>query len=454
MSSRDERPELHPEAQEQALAALFLAAARPTAWLLGGIYMALSLAKSFLYAAPGQLLNLLSAIDAAVSVTFFLLALALRQASAASRWAQPLAFAASAVLLADSVVTMHLLFKPLETTVFVLLAVAASLVFTSPLWFHLTLAMTVLGWGLAVLLSAPGPLLSPGAPWVELGITVFAAALASALMFRTRRRSYLRLEALRSAEARHATELEAAVAALRGQQEKLEALISFRTDFINAVTHDMRNPLTSLKGFTELLLDSPSAALSEQERGYLVQMEKSTRRLDRLIEDMLDLARIESGNFALTTYPEDFGRVVRDLAESFRPQAVVGQVALSVSVPDEALEVEMDIERIERVVGNLLANAIKFTRAGGRIEVRARLEGDRLVCEVADTGIGISTEELPLLFQRFSQLEPGRRTRGGTGLGLSISKAIVEAHGGEIGVASHRAQGSTFWFSLPLRQSQ
>ncbi|MNT69979.1 Alkaline phosphatase synthesis sensor protein PhoR [compost metagenome] len=124
------------------------------------------------------------------------------------------------------------------------------------------------------------------------------------------------------------------------------------------------------------------------------------------------------------------------------------QVNLDVSLPPEPLVARMDAQRIERVLMNLLTNAMKFTPVGGTITVRARHAENRLLCEVSDTGIGIAPEDVPKLFQRFSQLEAGM-ARGGTGLGLSISKAFIEALEGQIGVVSDLGQGSTFWFTLP-----
>jgi two-component system phosphate regulon sensor histidine kinase PhoR len=114
----------------------------------------------------------------------------------------------------------------------------------------------------------------------------------------------------------------------------------------------------------------------------------------------------------------------------------------------------MDGERIDRVVANLVSNALKFTPAGGKVNIRAARAGDVIRCEVADTGEGIAPDDLPRLFERFSRLESGRKKKGSTGLGLSICKAIVEAHGGTIGVESQLGKGSTFWFTLPQGASE
>jgi signal transduction histidine kinase len=137
------------------------------------------------------------------------------------------------------------------------------------------------------------------------------------------------------------------------------------------------------------------------------------------------------------------------VAESLGPLVEEAGLTLEVPASTTPLEAPMDTARIERVLFNLLHNAIKFSEPGGTIRVRALRDGELLRCEVEDTGVGIPAEQIPKLFQRFSQLKEGS-AKGGTGLGLSIAKAIVEAHGGTIGVESQLGVGSTFWFSLPF----
>ncbi|MNS45631.1 Alkaline phosphatase synthesis sensor protein PhoR [compost metagenome] len=439
------------QAISHALAEQFLAIGRPTAWTLGAIYVALASAKGFLYDAPQGVLASLSAVDAAVAATWLLSAAALQRATPADRWPQPLGTLAITVAILDSVLTMHWLFKPLETLVFVLAVMVASLCFTSVRWFATTIMITLACWALAVRLSPSGPIASPGAPWVELGITIVAGAIFATVIFAMRRRAALKLEAARAAEARQRERLEAAMTELQAQHEQVQTLLRFKTDLVNAVSHDLRIPLTSIKGFTELLLDQLGGPLTPTQSGYVGQIEKAAARLERLVEDMLDLARLEAGTFELKQHTLDFGSLVADLADSFRPLAEEAGLSLELALPRSPLLVKMDAERLDRVVANLVSNAIKFTPAGGRIEIRALTTGDQLRCEIVDTGVGIAPDDQPQLFRRFSQLDQGRRIRGGTGLGLSIAKAIVEAHGGHIGVTSETGAGSVFWFTLPRR---
>jgi signal transduction histidine kinase len=189
--------------------------------------------------------------------------------------------------------------------------------------------------------------------------------------------------------------------------------------------------------------------LTPEQRDYVLHIEKMTGRLEMLVNDLLDYARMDAGTFRLELQQADLAEKVKEAADSFRPQAAYRQLALKVSVPDEPVVITMDPVRIEQVLNNFLSNAIKFSNQGGMVEVRLRQAGENWRCEVEDTGEGIAPEDIAKLFQRFSQL-PGGRHRGGTGLGLSISKGIVEAHGGRIGVDSKPGKGSTFWFTLPL----
>ncbi len=236
--------------------------------------------------------------------------------------------------------------------------------------------------------------------------------------------------------------------------EKAKELDQLKTTFINAISHDLRTPLTSVIGFAELLEDGLGGPLQPKQAEYVVQIKKSTQRLEYLVEDLLDLARIEAGKLVLKCQELDFVTMVKEVVESLRPMAEDADLRFELALPDDPLMVNVDPIRIERVLINLLNNAMKFTPPKGRILTRARTDGTRLICEIVDTGVGIAQEDVPKLFQRFSQLASGRALVVGTGLGLSISKSIVEVHGGSIGVRSELGKGSTFWFSLPLDQTR
>ncbi|HEY9899473.1 MAG TPA: PAS domain S-box protein [Pantanalinema sp.] len=234
--------------------------------------------------------------------------------------------------------------------------------------------------------------------------------------------------------------------------ERIEAE-RLKLSFVNAVSHDLRTPLSTIKGFAEFLEDGLAGALNPAQGEYLAQIQRGTRRLEQLVDDLLDFATIEAGAFRLNLAPVDFGALLQEVASSLRPQAEEGQLVLDLEVVPASLLVPMDCRRIERVVLNLLQNAIKFSPRGAHITLRASVDGDRLRCEVIDRGRGIPANDLPKLFRPFGQLEAGN-VKGGAGLGLSIGKAIVEAHRGAIGVLSKVGEGSTFWFTLPLSADQ
>ena len=256
---------------------------------------------------------------------------------------------------------------------------------------------------------------------------------------------------------RKLAEAERAELLLREQRALTEAEAAkevnrLKTAFISAISHELRTPLTSIMGYSEFLEDQIGGDLAPSQREFVRQIQGGTRRLRYLVDDLLDAARMDAGTFKLQLGDGDFGEKVHDVVASFKPQADEAHLALEVELPDAPLRLAFDAQRVEQILTNLVGNAIKFTPSGGRVVVRAAAADGVLRCEVEDTGIGIPAADVPRLFERFSQLEPGVRHVGGTGLGLSISKALVEAHGGHIGVESEPQKGSRFWFTLPLAQ--
>jgi len=242
---------------------------------------------------------------------------------------------------------------------------------------------------------------------------------------------------------------QSAIARQQAELLKAKELDELKSNFVNSVTHELRTPLTSIMGYAEFLEDEVGGKLAPAHHEFVRQIQKGSRRLEYLLNDLLDFARLEAGTFSLFCREADFNQLVDETVASFKPEAMENHLELEASVPETPLVVRMDPQRMTQVLANFIHNAAKFTPAGGRIRVVVRQEGDRLRCEVQDSGIGIAPEDLPKLFQRFTQLKDGRKKGVGTGLGLSISKTIVEAHGGSIGVTSQPNAGSAFWFTLP-----
>ncbi|MFN3428732.1 MAG: ATP-binding protein [Candidatus Sericytochromatia bacterium] len=251
-------------------------------------------------------------------------------------------------------------------------------------------------------------------------------------------------------ERRRVEDLRAREQAAQAEVAAARQLDQLKTNFVNSISHELRTPLTSIKGYAEFLEDELQGPLNPDQASFVREIEIGASRLEALIDDLLDFARIDAGTFTLHPRAFDLQDKVREVASSLHPQAQKAHVHLEPDLTPAPLLVQADPQRVGQVLFNLIGNAIKFTESGGTITLRTRRTDDRVRCEVTDTGIGITEADQARLFQRFSQLEAGARV-GGTGLGLSIAKAIVEAHHGEIGVTSEHGCGSTFWFSLPLR---
>jgi PAS domain S-box-containing protein len=218
--------------------------------------------------------------------------------------------------------------------------------------------------------------------------------------------------------------------------------------FFGAISHDLRSPITSVIGWAELLLDTSGDTLTDQQHKALETLLAAANQQRTLLEDLLDLARADAGSFDIRPEPADLGATARMTVDLLAPEAARAGITLEAETPVRGPELAFDRDRMGQVLRNLVGNALKFTPEGGRVELRVRPDGDAVRCEVRDTGPGIDPADHRRIFEPFSQLAAGRRARG-AGLGLAIAKAIVEAHGGEIGVESQPGQGSTFWIRLP-----
>ena len=222
-----------------------------------------------------------------------------------------------------------------------------------------------------------------------------------------------------------------------------------RKEFVANVSHELRTPLTMIKGFVETLQDGASA---DPVKGpeFLATIGKHVDQLTNLVSDLLELSRLESREGLPRVMRVEIGGVLKKVVEFMKPAADKRRQSLEVSVDGVAAGVAGDPDYIERAVGNLVDNAIKYTPEGGRIRVSARSAGEAVVIEVADSGIGIPAEDLGRVFERFYRVDRSRsREMGGTGLGLSIVKHVVQVHGGTVDVESDVGKGTTFRVRLP-----
>ncbi|HEY9723046.1 MAG TPA: PAS domain-containing protein [Oscillatoriaceae cyanobacterium] len=243
--------------------------------------------------------------------------------------------------------------------------------------------------------------------------------------------------------ARHVHELEGANARLREADR-------YKDDFLSVISHELRTPLNFIMGFASILDDEVQGPLNPRQHDALQKILNGADRMVLLVDDLLDLARLQAGKFMLNPSQADYGALVHDVMATLAPLGAQRGVQLHTEVRSD-VQATMDVARITQVLTNMVTNGIKFTPAGGKVAVRAFVRDGRLVTEVSDTGCGIAAQDLPRVFHKFEQVDMSpTRTAEGAGLGLAIAKSLVEAHGGAVGVESELGQGSTFWFALPL----
>jgi signal transduction histidine kinase/HAMP domain-containing protein len=225
-----------------------------------------------------------------------------------------------------------------------------------------------------------------------------------------------------------------------------------KTDLVATVAHEIHGPLESLRVAVHLVAEEAAGPLTEKQADLVHAARRDCERLQGIVDDLLDLSRIESGRIALKRERVDAATLLDDAAAAHRSAADAAGLALVVSPPEPPVSVEADPERSRIVVSNLLANAIRHTARGGRVELRARAAGEAVRFEVRDTGEGIPREHLDHVFEKFFRV-PGARS-GGVGLGLYVSRELVRAQGGEMGVESELGRGSAFWFTLRVSSRQ
>jgi signal transduction histidine kinase len=220
-----------------------------------------------------------------------------------------------------------------------------------------------------------------------------------------------------------------------------------KNDLVATVAHEFRTPLTSLRMAIHMCAEEAAGPLTTQQADLMAAARQDCERLQGIVDDILDLSRIQAGRIELHSRPVDPVALLEQAVREAEPAARAGGVELSVEEPPQGFELQADPERIGVVLANLLANAVRHTPPGGRVVARVRQEADGARLEVQDTGQGIPAQYQDRIFERFFQV-PGSK-RGGVGLGLHISREVVQAHGGEMGATSEVGQGSTFWFTLP-----
>lgn len=225
-----------------------------------------------------------------------------------------------------------------------------------------------------------------------------------------------------------------------------------RRNFLAMIAHDMKNPVVAAAGFLYRLASEKAGPTTEKQRSYLDLITAEVDKLQNLVSSLSEFSRHEAGAYQPERIPYDLGKALQQRVEMARAQAESRQLEVDLVVPEKGVPTVMaDPNMIDRVISNLLDNAVKYTPSGGSVTVAAHETGEGVVIEVSDNGVGIPPEDLPYLFEAFHRVkrEPEEEKPEGTGLGLYICRKIVEAHGGTITAESRPGRGATFRFSLP-----
>jgi len=257
--------------------------------------------------------------------------------------------------------------------------------------------------------------------------------------------------ALREAHTGLEQKIEERTQALRGANQRLDDASRYKSQFLANVSHELRTPLNAIIGFSEVLLDPALTVSPPEQKEFLENILVSGKHLLRLINELLDLSKIEAGKKELQLEAVDLHKLIESATATLRPLAAKKTITVEAVVDGAIPALSADAGKISQVLLNLLGNAIKFTPDGGRVAVEAGVRDGAVEVAVSDTGIGIEPEDQARVFEAFQQAESAGTGRPeGTGLGLTLAKTFVEMHGGRIWVTSEIGRGSTFTFRLPL----
>ena len=237
---------------------------------------------------------------------------------------------------------------------------------------------------------------------------------------------------------------------IEDKSRQLEIASQHKSEFLANMSHELRTPLNAIIGFSEVLSERMFGDINEKQAEYISDILQSGQHLLSLINDILDLSKIEAGRMELELSDFDLPSSIENTLTLVRERAVRRGIELGHTVDEHLGMVRADERRVKQVLLNLLSNALKFTPEGGRIDVRAAVRDGMAEISVADTGVGISPEDQELVFEEFRQVGTAAKKVEGTGLGLAISRKFIEVHGGRIWVESQVGKGSTFAFTLPL----
>jgi signal transduction histidine kinase len=238
--------------------------------------------------------------------------------------------------------------------------------------------------------------------------------------------------------------------AFNGMAAQLGEIDRLKDEFFTGISHDLRTPLAAIGWSADLLQGGSAGPLTPKQQRLVETIQSSSQRLLALVGQILELGRLRAGQLQLDLRPTDLRRAIGRALDEVRPLAEHGQLRLDAAMPVDLPPVSADAERVQQIVVNLLANAVRFTPPGGRVSVSAVRETTEVAVQVADTGVGIPADLVSKIFDPYEQAHRGR---GGSGVGLTVVRGLVEAHGGRVWAESEEGRGSRFTFTLPIAVS-
>jgi signal transduction histidine kinase len=237
---------------------------------------------------------------------------------------------------------------------------------------------------------------------------------------------------------------------LQASVEQLQEFDQLKSAFVGVVSHELRTPLTSIMSLSENLVGELAGPLNEKQKHYASRIQFNAERLTRMLNELLNLSKIEAGKMELRPMLLSLHDLLADLVEAFQPVAHRKSIIMNVGSMESLPRIYADRDKLYEVLANLLENAIKFTPSGGSVHIGAQVLDDRYIkVNVSDTGCGIPEEHLPRIFEKFYRVQAGSGQAAGSGLGLAIAKGLVDLHGGTLAVESAPGKGTQFYFTLP-----
>jgi signal transduction histidine kinase len=427
-------------------------------WLVFGGIVLVFFAVSHAFFLPAEIRFPLAAVAAVSGGTLLLLRLAFMIGLLPYRYIVDAMLVIAGLVWLNAALRLWMGGEPMQATNLGMLTIAAGILMLRLDAYAVLCVACAAAWVAAFLVAPSG---ADGALWFHYSLFMVQAFVISGLAFHWRRNALLRQvefeqERKRARSSEHLSLLAAQSKAIEAERNLRRALDAdaAKSMFLANMSHELRTPLNSVVGFAQLLKDRPEiAAQPGRVHEYAECIHSSGTHLLGLINQILDLSRANAGGMSLNETRVDVGDTASEITRLLSPQAAEAKVGLHAHAASGQHIIRGDDLRIRQIVTNLVANAVKFTPAGGRVDVSVGRDGSGLVLEVRDTGIGIAMQDVGRVFEPFVQADGGMNKRHqGTGLGLAITRRLVELHGGTISVKSAPGEGSVFTVRFPVER--